>query len=71
MYEFLIQVDEWPWIRFCKKAKRRMWTISEVQHTIVEEDVAKTIDPPDVVMCGTRLLYKFTGIHVFLLFFYI
>lgn len=61
-YNYIHQVDTWPWVKFFKK-RGTMWTLNEVQHTVVEEDIEKSLNPPDVVMCGSRLLYKFTGMN--------
>lgn len=55
-------MDHWPWVKFFTKAKKRgFWTLNDVQHTVLAADIDSTLQPPDITMFGTRLLYSFPG----------
>ena len=46
-----------------------MWVMNEIKHTIVECDVERRLDPPDIALLGSRLLYTFNSKNYFELFF--
>lgn len=59
--KFLLQVDEWPWVKFYEKAKKNTWHMNTIRHCVLPSDVVKTLLPPDVAVVGTRVLYIFDG----------
>ena len=64
----IIQVDHWPWVKFFTAAKKKgFWTLSDVQYTVLPSDVDRTVQTPDITICGTRLLYHFPGIIIYIL----
>lgn len=54
----MFQVHEWPWVSFFMKS-RQMWVMNETQHTILTSDIRAKLDPPDIKMCGSRMMYIF------------
>ena len=56
------QVDQWPWIKFFTKSRKKgYWVMNDIQHTVLSSDVEKQLQPPNITMCGLRILYYFPG----------
>jgi len=41
--------------------KKKKWVISDVTHALLLTDVERKLDPPDVVLIGSRVYYSFAG----------
>lgn len=56
-----LQVDDWPWVKYVGNHSKDMWTLTDQTYTVIKSDVVSKMDTPEVVMRGSRVLYKFTG----------
>ena len=65
MYFLFQQVDSWPYINFCSKAKYGL-VRENVRHSLVLEDVIAVLSYPSLTMKGSRLFYIFDGLYCLL-----
>jgi hypothetical protein len=61
MNNLIFQVQEWPFVLFFSRTKKNYWMEGDIQHTVISEDILRTIDPPDVKVHGSRIYYMFNG----------
>lgn len=48
-----------PFFFYTKKGK--FWAEGDIAHTVLQSDIKKTIDPPDIRVRGPRIYYVFNG----------
>lgn len=62
MLEWMVfQVQEWPFVLFFLFQKGKFLAEGDIAHTVLQSDIKKTIDPPDIRVCGPRIYYVFNG----------
>jgi len=47
-------------VQYYEQNKATRWTLGETQYSIIDKDVIKIIDPPDLQFAGRRFYYKFS-----------
>lgn len=62
MLEWMVfQVQEWPFVLFFYSKKGNFLAEGDIAHTVLQSDIKKTIDPPDIRVRGSRIYYVFNG----------
>lgn len=57
----VFQVQEWPFVLFFYTKKAKFLAEGDIAHTVLQSDIKKTIDPPDIRVRGPRIYYVFNG----------